>query len=199
MPQSALLVDENGILNVSTHKGTTAGTWSTPIGVGSAGLLPGADGALLSAGKGILIVIMVDAGGTLTAIELDLSSVTQKSFVQIGAPTFPPGAPIALLKHSKTSYAAALVDLTGMLNVATVDLSGATPSWTGPDMIGNSNLVPGSHLAVAPQGTSAISVLVVDREGLFNVATFEIASGVWKGPNPVGNAGLVPSAYVNVA
>jgi hypothetical protein len=200
MPPAALLVDENGTLTVSTSNGS--GTWSTPVGVGNAGLSPGAGGALLSVATDVLIVLMVDTSGTsgtLTAIELDLSSgVTQQSTVPIGAPTFPPGAPIGLVQQSKTSYAAVLVDLDGMLNVANVDLSGPTPSWTGPDAIGNGNLVPGSHLTVVAQGTSAISVLVVDRDGLLNIATLQIASGSWQGPIPVGNTGLVPGSYVSV-
>jgi hypothetical protein len=68
-------------------------------------------------------------------------------------------------------------------------------AWSSPC---NGNLVPGSHLAVVPQGTSAISVLVVDSDGLLNVATLTIASDSWQGPVPVGNAGLVPGSYVSV-
>jgi hypothetical protein len=198
MPKSALLVDQNGILDVSAYQGKAAGAWRTPVGVSGAGLPPGAPAAVLAAGKDTVIVIMVDAAGTLTAIELDLSGgVTQKSLTPIGASAFPPGAPVALFESGGSGYAAALVDLAGMLNVASVDLSGTTPAWTGPVMIGNGNLVPGSHLAVA-QGFSAVSLLLVDNDGLFNVATFEIATGTWQGPNPVGNAGLVPGSHVSV-
>ena len=197
MTRVALFVDENGVLTASTDGGS--GTWSTPTGVGNAGLSPGTGGALFSAGTDLLIAVMVAASGTLTATELDLSSgVAQQSVVSIGASTFLPGSPIALLQPSKTNYAAALVDLTGTLNVANVELSGPTPSWTGPDAIGNGNLVPGSYLAVITQGTARISVLVVDGDGLLNVATLEIASGSWHGPVPVGNTGLVPGSYVSV-
>jgi hypothetical protein len=103
-----------------------------------------------------------------------------------------------LLHLSKTSYDAVLVDLTGTLNAASVDLSGPAPSWTGPDAIGNGNLVPGSHLAVVTQSTSTIAVLAVDGDGLLNIATLQIASGVWQGPAAVGNTGLVPGGYVSV-
>lgn len=199
MPHAALLVDENGVLTVSMNPGTTGGTWSAPIGVGNAALSPGAGGALFPAGNDLLVSLMVDASGTLTAIELDLSSgVAERSALPIGTASFPPGSPIALLQPSKTSYSAVLVDVTGMLDVATVDLSGTTPAWTGPDAIGNGNLVPGSHLTVVPQGTTAISVLAVDRDGLLNVATLQITSGTWEGPVAVGNAGLVPGSYVSI-
>lgn len=200
MTHVSFLIDRSGVLTVSTCPAGAGGTWSDPVGVGSAGLCPGAAVVYFRTMKDVMTALTVDANGTLSAVEVDVSgSAAWLGTVGVGPPCFVPGSPLALLRLSRTAHVAVLVDGNGTLNAATANVSGATTSWKGPELIGGESLLPGSRLSAVKQHATLFSVLAVDQDGLLNVASLDSASpDGWQGPNPVGGFSLVPGSYVSV-
>jgi hypothetical protein len=93
---------------------------------------------------------------------------------------------------------AVMVDRNGTLNTASLDMSSGL-GWQGPDTVGFANLIPGSTVTVLQASPSVYVALVVDRDGVLNIFSFNAAEGKgWQGPDTVGNASLVPGSPVTV-
>lgn len=95
-------------------------------------------------------------------------------------------------------HVALSVDRNGLLNACSLNPD-AGFTWTGPDVVGTACLVPGSPVAVFQQSVSVLGALLIDRHGMLNVATLDLAQTTgWQGLVTVGNGNLVPGSSVSL-
>jgi hypothetical protein len=144
------------------------------------------------------VALSVDRTGLLNAWTLDSGAgAVWQGPSTVGDSFLVPGSPVAIFQQSTSVLTALIVDCNGVLNVAYLDLTGGT-GWQGLNTVGGANLVPGSPVTVLKQSATMFMALMVDRNGVLNVATLDAMSNVWQGPDSLGCAILVPGSHVAV-
>jgi hypothetical protein len=145
------------------------------------------------------VAVMVDSHGVLNVTTLTTSGAANWQGPRgIGNANLVPGSPIAVCRQSRTVFTALMIDRDGILNIASLDTSSGA-DWQGPDGIGGANLVPGSPIAVCRQSRTVFTALMIDRDGILNIASLDVASGdSWQGPLAVGSATLVAGSPITV-
>lgn len=193
----ALAVDRDGLL--AAVVGTKGLNWAGPAEIGNSNLVPGSAGAVFQEAPGQFIVLLVDNSGILTATSFAVSvgSTKWRGTDVIGTPSFVPGSAIAVFLSARPVVTALLIDRLGLLTTASRDLSASTSAWQGPASLGSGNLVPGSPVTIVRPRRTVFAALMVDQDGVLNVATLDAADGTsWQGPVRLGNASLVPGSQV---
>jgi len=144
---SVLVIDREGVLNAFFVDTAAGGGWEGPAMIGQANLVPGSTLAILHLRSSLYAALAVDQMGVLNVFSLNSAGGQGwQGPVVSGNPCLIPGSLPAITKVSSSVYTALIVDAHGMLNAFSVDLA-AGGAWTGPLMIGNANLVPGSLVA----------------------------------------------------
>ena len=193
-----VMVDRNGILNAATLDVATKDGWQGPDTIGNLTLVPGSPVTVFQQSPTVFAALMVDRNGILNAATLDVATKDGwQGPDTIGNLTLVPGSPVTVFQQSPTVFAALMVDRNGILNAATLDVA-TKDGWQGPDTIGNLTLVPGSPVTVFQQSPTVFAALMVDRNGILNAATLDVATkDGWQGPDTIGNLTLVPGSPVS--
>jgi hypothetical protein len=93
---TALMVDQDGMLNSASLDTSSATGWQGPVAVGTATLVPGSPVTVIPQASAVFAALMVDRGGTLNVATLDTSAGTGwKGPVGVGNARLFPGSRIA--------------------------------------------------------------------------------------------------------
>jgi hypothetical protein len=90
--------------------------------------------------------------------------------LQVGNSGLAPGSPTAVVEHRQGLLTVLAIDSNGLLAATTLTVSAAGVTVQDTEYLGNGNLVPGSPLTVVRHG-NGFAALMVDRDGILNVAT----------------------------
>jgi hypothetical protein len=92
----------------------------------------------------LFTAVVVDRNGVLNAFTLDTTAGAQWQGPElIGTASLVPGSDLRLVRVSSTLVQALVVDRNGVLNAFTLDATSGA-GWSGPQLIGNPTLQPGS-------------------------------------------------------
>ncbi len=185
------VIDNNGALNVFWVVGQSgfiesAGNWSGPQTISSAGLAPPGGGVAAGqqiGGNNQTDVFLVDNNG-----QLNVFWVVENNWggpLKIGPKGLaPPGAPVAVSQQFGLNRTCVfVVDYSGALNVCWVD---GTGNWQGPKKISPAGLAPAaSELAVCQQFGVAnqTDAFFVNQPGAWPMVASVDGTGLWEGPN----------------
>jgi hypothetical protein len=193
----ALMVDRNGLLNVASLDVSSSLGWQGPDSIGTGNLLVDTSMAVFQPSATTHLALMIDRTGVLNTFSLDSSSTSGwQGPITVGNATLVPGAPITVFQQTDYVYTALMVDRFGVLNSASLDTSSSL-EWDEPNTLGSASLVPGSPVTVCQQSPSVFAALMVDRNGLLNVASLDLSRGAgWQGPDTIGNSRLAPGSRI---
>jgi len=145
------------------------------------------------------VALFVDRNGMLNATSRDpIRGTAWQGPYTIGNARLVPGSRVAICQPNDTTFIALMVDAIGVLNVASLDVS-TSDGWQGPDTVGSASLIPGCPVAICQPTSSLVTALMINRDGVLNVASLDMKSGKgWQGPDTVGGMGLVPGSVVTI-